>query len=174
MRKGLRIAGVALVAVGFMTAGISLAYAQQEESVSVVDDAYQPREIEVDEGATVTWTNNGDSTHTVTSSDGDFDASGDMDPGDSFSVTFEDSGDYDYYCEYHGSAGGEGMAGTVTVLAQGAQAPTESPTPSPAPTVAPDENLPQTGPNDLGGFLYLAGALILAGALCLRAERSLG
>ncbi len=52
--------------------------------------------------------------HTVTADDGSFD-SGTLNGGQSFSYTFEQPGEYPYYCALHGAPGGVGMAGTVTV-----------------------------------------------------------
>lgn len=169
MKKAVRIAGAGLLCGGFLMLGTTLAFAQenQKESVSVLDDAFRPRDLEVEAGTTVTWTNDGDTDHTVTSSEDDFDSSGSLDPGDSFSVTFEGEGEFPYYCEFHGSADGEGMAGSITVVAAATQA-----SPDPSPTTAPDEDLPQTGP-EIAAFIYLGLALLAGGAVCLRVERSL-
>ncbi len=81
-------------------------------------DAFSPIDITVEVGTTVTWTNNDILTHTVTSgisdgaigtADGIFD-SGDLASGESFSYTFEEEGDFDYYCSPH-----PWMIGKVTV-----------------------------------------------------------
>jgi plastocyanin len=65
--------------------------------------------IEVAVGTTVTWTNNDTSPHTATSDDGTF-QSGKIDPGASFSFTFDTAGTYEYHCEFHAN-----MHGTITV-----------------------------------------------------------
>ena len=57
---------------------------------------------------TVTWTNNDSSIHTVTANDGSFDAY--LDPGASFSYTFNAAGVYEYHCTIH-----PWMVGFVTV-----------------------------------------------------------
>jgi plastocyanin len=80
-----------------------------EASVSIVDFAFQSPSITVSVGATVTWTNTGSTTHTVTSDSGIFD-SGDISPGDNFQFTFENAGVYHYHCSIHTF-----MTGTVTV-----------------------------------------------------------
>lgn len=71
--------------------------------------AYDPIEITVEAGTTVTWTNDDTMVHTVTSGssdgsigspDGLFD-SGFLNPGDTFSFTFTTPGTYEYYCTPH-------------------------------------------------------------------------
>jgi plastocyanin len=78
-------------------------------AVSIVDLSFEPPTIEVDTGATVTWTNDDGVPHTVTATDETFD-SGVMQDGVSFSVTFSEPGSFDYFCAIHPS-----MTGTVVV-----------------------------------------------------------
>ncbi len=78
------------------------------------DWCYTPSEITTGVGGTITWLNEDGGFHTVTSGhydnpDGTFD-SGHIDPGKTFSYTFEKPGDFPYYCTLH-----PWMAGTVTV-----------------------------------------------------------
>ena len=56
-----------------------------------------------------TWTNDDAVPHTATASDGSFD-SGNLNPGQSFSLTFSTAGAYAYICQYHA-----GMTGTIVV-----------------------------------------------------------
>jgi plastocyanin len=77
--------------------------------VSIVDFAFHPATLEVAAGTTVTWTNNDTVPHTVTALDGSFD-SGNLSPGESWSYTFREPGDFAYQCLYHPQ-----MQGTVTV-----------------------------------------------------------
>jgi plastocyanin len=71
------------------------------------DTAYSPNPIEIESGDTVTWTNRDFDPHTVTSGtfmDGNAGAefdSGYMGPQSSFSFTFEDEGEFEYFCELH-------------------------------------------------------------------------
>ncbi|OGN99050.1 MAG: hypothetical protein A2Y58_00450 [Chloroflexi bacterium RBG_13_51_52] len=62
--------------------------------------AFSPSTITVDAGTTVTWTNQDTVNHTVTSRMGIFD-SGIMSRGSSFSRTFTNFGDFEYYCTLH-------------------------------------------------------------------------
>src|SRR5215210_8604443 len=88
-------------------------------TVNIKDFAFNPPNITVAPGTTVTWVNNDQAPHTVTATDpaGAFD-SGTLQPGQSFSVTFTQPGTtYAYYCVIHPS-----MTGTVTVTGGGAAA----------------------------------------------------
>jgi plastocyanin len=96
----------------------SVSVAQTGPTVTVVDSAYQPPEVEVSPGTTVVWQQEGELPHTVTADDGSFD-SGTMGQGDTFSRTFPQSGSFPYYCEFHGAPGGQGMAGVVVVSGGG-------------------------------------------------------
>jgi plastocyanin len=95
-------------------------------SVSIVSgastlttDAYSPNPIQVSVGTTVTWTNNDSQPHTVTSGsngqpDNKFNSSPNftplLNPGQTFSFTFTEAGEYPYYCMLHPN-----MVGTVNV-----------------------------------------------------------
>jgi len=81
-------------------------------SVDIPAISFEPEDITVKAGTTITWTNSDDLPHTVTKDGGpgpDFD-SGDLAPGDTFEQTFDDVGTIDYVCTIH-----PGQAGTVTV-----------------------------------------------------------
>lgn len=80
--------------------------------VVIRDNFFDPREIRVDPGDTVTWKDQGFRPHTVTSDTGLFD-SGQMSSGE-FSFTFEKEGTYYYHCRFHGAPHG-GMWGVVIV-----------------------------------------------------------
>lgn len=85
---------------------------------SNADNAYDPLTVTVEVGTTIRWTNDDSIAHTVTSGavsgtsgvpDGRFD-SGFMNPGDTFTFTFQEPGEYNYYCIPH-----PWMQGTVIV-----------------------------------------------------------
>ena len=76
---------------------------QQTNEVTIQDYAYGPATIEVAAGTKVTWTNNDSIEHTVTTEDGapaSFD-SGEFGQGESFSFTFDEPGEYNYFCTPH-------------------------------------------------------------------------
>jgi len=83
------------------------------------EDAYDPLDIEVTVGTTIRWTNLDAIAHTVTSGssdgivgepDGIFE-SGFLEEGDTFTYTFDEVGEFPYYCLPH-----PWMVGTVTVV----------------------------------------------------------
>jgi plastocyanin len=59
---------------------------------------FDPKNVEVDAGATVTWTNDDNFTHTV-HVDGMEDH--EVEPGDKVSITFAAAGTYHYVCTLH-------------------------------------------------------------------------
>ncbi len=62
---------------------------------------YAPNVLTVPVGTTVTWTNNDvGQIHTVTDAAGSFD-SGFLNPGDSWSYTFTEAGEFEYFCVPH-------------------------------------------------------------------------
>ena len=83
--------------------------------VSIVDFAFQPRAITITVGSSIRWINAGQQLHTTTSavsSPASWD-SGNLDPGEVFTQTFNTPGVYAYLCTLH-----PGMTGTVAVLTQ--------------------------------------------------------
>jgi plastocyanin len=84
---------------------------QAAVNVKIEDFAFEPKELQVAVGTTVTWQNADDVPHTATSSDDPqvFD-SGPLDTDDKFSFTFTKPGIYAYYCKVHPH-----MKGIVTV-----------------------------------------------------------
>jgi len=114
-----------VVFTAFLTApGAS---AQTNHDVSVVNNRFVPRDITIQPGDSVTWTNSGVN-HNVVADDGSFRCAngcdgmgGDGTPSSDpwvVTLTFNDPGTIPYFCEVHGFRGGIGMAGTVTVEGQ--------------------------------------------------------
>jgi plastocyanin len=77
--------------------------------VTIADFAFDPGDLTVSAGDTVTWTNDDGTEHTVTSDDDAFD-SGDISGGDTFEQTFDEAGEFAYHCSIHSQ-----MSGTITV-----------------------------------------------------------
>lgn len=97
--------------------------AMEEESDDAADDdasggaegqatisglTFQPDPIEISVGTTVEWTNEDGVGHTVSAEDDSFDEG--VDPGGTASVTFDEAGEYEYFCGIHPQ-----MSGTVVV-----------------------------------------------------------
>jgi len=76
--------------------------------VSIGDFKFEPADLHVPVGATVTWTNDHTQPHTATSA-GTFDT-GSIAPGESKTVTLDKAGTYSYICSFHPF-----MTATVTV-----------------------------------------------------------
>ncbi len=92
-------------------------------AVSAIDNAFSPKELHVKAGQTVTWVNNGQTSHTVTADDNSYD-SGLFNPGAQYSHTYAKPGRYPYYCTLHGGPGGSGMAGVIIVDSSSSVVPT--------------------------------------------------
>lgn len=69
-----------------------------DHQVSIVDFAFMPARLAVRVGDSVTWTNNGVAPHTSTSFTWD---SGILQPGDTFTLTFDSAGRFRYRCDIH-------------------------------------------------------------------------
>jgi plastocyanin len=69
-------------------------------TVSIYAHAFDPAQLSVAPKTTVTWVNNDTVAHTVTADDGLFD-SGVLQPGESYSVWFDGSGQVTYHCKIH-------------------------------------------------------------------------
>lgn len=83
-------------------------------AASKTTDAYDPEPVQTKVGGKVTWTNDDSTPHTATSGkdskpDGTFDSST-LAQGKSYSFTFEEAGEYPYFCTLHPT-----MVGTVSV-----------------------------------------------------------
>ena len=78
--------------------------------VSMKGGAFTPNELLIAETGTVLWVNDDNKIHTVTADNGAFD-SGDIQPGATFTYTFNTRGAYPYHCKHHLE-----MVGTVRVM----------------------------------------------------------
>jgi len=69
-------------------------------SVEIRDFTYTPGNLQVPVGAKVTFTNYDSAPHTATDRGGGWDT-GTLNKDDAATLTFDKSGDYDYYCKIH-------------------------------------------------------------------------
>lgn len=79
-------------------------------AIAIVDNAFQGGDLTVAAGTTVTWTNQGQRKHTVTSEDGSFASDGSLSSGAKFEHRFDTAGTFRYVCAIHAV-----MHGTITV-----------------------------------------------------------
>ena len=88
--------------------------------VCMMNLAFNPSNLTIGHGTTVTWKNGDAVNHTVTSAIGSTDtySSNFIAGGGTFSHTFATAGTYRYYCTIHGVDGNPptGMHGTIVVL----------------------------------------------------------
>ncbi|MGY4625954.1 cupredoxin domain-containing protein [Bradyrhizobium sp. USDA 4486] len=89
--------GLALAAAILLPA--TRARADNDLEVHIDNFVFQPAELKIRVGTTVTWTNRDDIPHTVVSA-GKF-RSKTLDTDDKFSFTFTNAGDYKYFCSLH-------------------------------------------------------------------------
>jgi plastocyanin len=87
--------------------------AARSEKVEIVDFAYDPDPVTIEEGGKVIWINEDSAPHTATADDGGFDT-GTLEEGKLKSETFKEAGTYPYICTIHPE-----MEGTVEVVAAG-------------------------------------------------------
>jgi plastocyanin len=78
--------------------------------VAMKNFSFNPGDLTIKVGTTVTWTNEDNVVHTVTSDTGLFD-SGELTKGATFTYTFTEAGVYPYHCIPHHA----NMKGTITV-----------------------------------------------------------
>jgi plastocyanin len=77
--------------------------------VSIVDFAFDPSDLTVAVGETVTWTNTGSATHTVKWQDGEPESE-QLLSGSTYERTFDTAGSFPYVCGIHSQ-----MTGSITV-----------------------------------------------------------
>ena len=95
---GIRNFGIRLAVAAAIL--LQLDGAQAEETMVMIDNfTFEPQQLNVKVGTTVTWKNRDDIPHMLVSA-GKF-RSKTLDTDDSFSFTFTSAGDYKYFCSLH-------------------------------------------------------------------------
>jgi len=92
-------------------------------TVRIVDERFEPNNIVIETGQTVTWENRDDDQHTASGRGMD---TGVINPGDNGSVTFLEPGEFSYTCNFHPE-----MLGLVTVTGESKATPQASPVAAP-------------------------------------------
>ena len=83
----------------------------EEIEIALLDDRFEPADVTIPAGTTVTWINKGIHWHSVANLDLRV-TSGKVFPGERYSFKFDVPGAYSIYCQHHSMAG---MNGTITV-----------------------------------------------------------
>jgi len=103
---------VRMLALGAMILLVAATVSRAADTEVKIDNfTYNPQQITVKAGTTVTWTNHDDIPHTVTSKTGIFKSNA-LDTDDAFSFTFATPGSYPYFCALHPH-----MTGSIVVEA---------------------------------------------------------
>ena len=92
LMAALALAGVAVAASGPPAAG--------PRSLAIRELRFEPDDLALSPGDSVTWTNEDVVPHTVTAADGSWD-SGELAPGERWTVVVEGDGAVPYLCRYH-------------------------------------------------------------------------
>lgn len=88
---------------------------QKEVTISISDFIFETTYLKIKKGTKVTWVNNGNIGHTVTSDEGSPKNGLDseiLNSGDSYEFTFDEPGLYEYFCTPHPTQ----MRGVITVV----------------------------------------------------------
>lgn len=105
-----RVAALAVVGLlaAVLAAGLVACAAPKPNLVTIHDLQFDPGSMTAAKGTTVTWINNDEAAHTITTDDfgtkgaplGQF-SSDPLNPGDSFTHTFDTTGEFKYHCTIH-------------------------------------------------------------------------
>jgi plastocyanin len=172
-----RLLYLAILSTAAMLISAPAASAQDEMTVSIQDFFFDPDQLTVAPGTTVTWVNEGEAPHTVTSTDGKELDSATLQPGDTYSFTFkdDDAGEtYAYQCTIHPQmtasvnvSGGGGTTSSASASMSTSASASASPSASASASVSP--KMPETGGVPLP--LLAAVALVGSGILAMIAMR---
>lgn len=88
--------------------------------VEMYDNRFQYTEIRIPVGGSVNWVGAGRNPHNAVAADGEWSTEsefGSLDQfeGDEAQLTYDEPGEYTFFCTYHGNARGAGMAGVLIV-----------------------------------------------------------
>jgi len=88
--------------------------------VDMFDNRYEFTEVNLTLGGTVTFVGAGRNPHNAVAADGSWsteDVFGSLEQyeGERAVLTFDEEGEYVFFCTFHGNAEGDGMAGTLVV-----------------------------------------------------------
>jgi plastocyanin len=105
-------------------------------TVEIRNNAFNPPQLNVAPGTTVTFVNRDDVPHTATSDNGLFD-SGELAPGASYPVVLEGAGTVTYHCELHPEMQGSIVVGEPGQASEGGGTGTTTTPPNQAVSVYP-------------------------------------
>jgi plastocyanin len=113
MRSAISAALLGAAVGSVLAGGVLLARAQSPAATVGIDNfTFNPQQLTVKAGTTVTWTNRDDIPHGIASANNGFTRSNALDTDDAYSFTFTTPGSYQYFCYIHPH-----MTGTIVVEA---------------------------------------------------------
>ncbi|HEY3240540.1 MAG TPA: hypothetical protein VGL92_13300 [Acidimicrobiia bacterium] len=141
MRAPTRVLWFALLATAVtLVLAVPQGGAAGGHDVNIVAGQFDPKELTVEVGQEVTWTNKDPGkVHSVTADDGSFDSSPEcsnanpgkcLDDRQQFTYVFTAEGRFPYYSRTSGAPGGQGTSGLVAVVPAGTPAPDPPPSTS--------------------------------------------
>lgn len=141
MRAPTKVLWLALLATAVMLVlAVPEGGAAGGPDVNIVSGQFDPRELTVEVGGEVTWTNKDPGrVHSVTADDGSFDSSPEcsnanpgkcLDDRHQFAYVFTVEGRFPYYSRTSGAPGGQGTSGVVVVVPVGTPTPDQPPSTS--------------------------------------------
>ncbi len=136
MRAPVKVLSAVLLATGLtLVTAVPQGGAAGGHDVTIVSGQFDPKELTIEIGGEVTWTNKDpDKVHSVTADDGSFDSSPEcsnanpgkcLDDRHQFTHVFTVEGRFPYYSRTSGAPGGQGTAGVVVVVPTGTPVPDE-------------------------------------------------
>lgn len=111
---------VVFIACGGSDDGGGQAIEGDDVVVEMYDNRFQYTEIRIPVGGSVNWVGAGQNPHNAVAANGEWSTEGvfgslDQYEGDEAVLTYDEPGEYVFFCTYHGNAEGKGMAGTLIV-----------------------------------------------------------
>ena len=120
----LAVAGALLVVACGGSADASDTIEGQDVEVQMYDNRFQYSEIRIPVGGSVNWVGAGANAHNAVEANDlwsteEVFGSLDQYEDDAAKLTYDEQGQYVFYCTYHGNAEGDGMAGVLIVGDEG-------------------------------------------------------
>ncbi len=139
-----RTRAVAIPAAGVLALAVVGTVFAASHEIAITNTGYEPGTVTVLVGEPVTWTNDSNEAHTITSDQGSELDSGTIQPDEAYGHVFEAPGTHTYHCDLHPDE----MTGTIVVEAATATSePSGSEPIPPAGTLPPNFSpFPSTGP----------------------------
>ena len=105
MRLSKKFSILSILFITILISGCTQQSNSSSTTISIKDFSFNPKNINIKAGTTITWINEDSLIHDITIDSGLFNQ--DLEPGEEFSFTFDEPGIYKYHCNIHPSMTGE-------------------------------------------------------------------